>query len=168
MAQVGIVTAKAVEKHLELELYIDEELLNKCFLGDSKRIQQVLLNLLWNSLKFTMEGYVKLNAKLLADGETSVQAVQVSSERYFLSSCAVRVELQTLRGSACSLYIRCFSRWLTPGLASLSKTRRISSNAILLSPSAARMSISWTTLVRACRTIEGLRSTSYRGDDFCS
>merc|ERR1719230_892392 len=67
--------AKASEKMLSLQVDIDDALRDQWFVGDAKRIQQVLLNLLWNSLKFTPQGFVKLVAKLVAAGDSQAEVL---------------------------------------------------------------------------------------------
>ena len=48
---------------LDLKLDLDASLEGAAVVGDSKRIQQVLNNLMWNALKFTLEGRVELRAR---------------------------------------------------------------------------------------------------------
>ena len=50
---------KATEKGLDLKLDLDASLEGAAVVGDSKRTQQVLNNLMWNALKFTPEGRVE-------------------------------------------------------------------------------------------------------------
>ena len=59
-----VVRPKASDKSLDLQLTIDESLNNLHLMGDTKRIEQVVLNLLWNALKFTNEGYVRLSGRI--------------------------------------------------------------------------------------------------------
>ena len=61
-----VVKPKALEKSLDLQLNLDEGFTNLQLVGDMKRIEQVVLNLLWNALKFTAEGFVKLSARLVS------------------------------------------------------------------------------------------------------
>lgn len=61
---------RANEKRLELSSEIDDSLRVMQLAGDSDRIRQVLLNLINNALKFTQEGGVKIEAKVL-DLQTS-------------------------------------------------------------------------------------------------
>ena len=51
------------QKKLELRIDIDENL-PSVLLGDVKRIQQVLLNILTNAAKYTNEGSVTLSARM--------------------------------------------------------------------------------------------------------
>ncbi|MCH4888348.1 response regulator [Acidaminobacter sp. JC074] len=51
--------SKASSKGLQLHFHIDEDV-EESFMGDELRINQILTNLLNNAIKFTEEGYVKL------------------------------------------------------------------------------------------------------------
>jgi|GEM_PF-1872951 len=59
MAIIGLVQPHADEKRLKLSYETDESI-SDTLLGDATRIRQVLLNLLWNAIKFTEQGYVSL------------------------------------------------------------------------------------------------------------
>ncbi|MDX2303886.1 MAG: PAS domain S-box protein [Microscillaceae bacterium] len=54
---------KAEEKGIGLYLYIDPEI-KEILIGDPVRLNQVLLNLSNNAIKFTYQGYVKIECKL--------------------------------------------------------------------------------------------------------
>jgi signal transduction histidine kinase/DNA-binding response OmpR family regulator len=56
---------KAKEKGIELRVSIDEYI-PATLLGDPTRLQQILLNLAGNAIKFTDKGYVALNVSLLS------------------------------------------------------------------------------------------------------
>ena len=54
---------KAKEKHIEFEIEIDASL-SAYFMGDPTRINQVLINLAGNAVKFTEHGHVKIKARI--------------------------------------------------------------------------------------------------------
>lgn len=59
------VEMKSKEKMLDLRLSIAKEIENKIVLSDPTRLNQVLLNLLNNAIKFTEKGYVHLTAQMV-------------------------------------------------------------------------------------------------------
>ncbi len=64
--------AQGIEKNLEMKLELPEELQKK-LLTDPTRLSQVLVNLLHNAIKFTKEGTVKLEVKLLSKEKRKVK-----------------------------------------------------------------------------------------------
>lgn len=54
---------KAEEKDIDLRIYVDRQI-PKRLLGDPTRINQVLINLAGNAIKFTEKGYVSVTARL--------------------------------------------------------------------------------------------------------
>ncbi len=58
----NIISVKAKQKALRFDLDIDESIPSKLF-GDSMRIEQVMINLLNNAVKYTPSGYIKLSVK---------------------------------------------------------------------------------------------------------
>jgi len=62
-----LLNPKAKEKNLKFELRVDEKI-PKFILGDKVRINQIIMNLTGNALKFTQEGQVKIDVKQI--GET--------------------------------------------------------------------------------------------------
>jgi signal transduction histidine kinase/HPt (histidine-containing phosphotransfer) domain-containing protein len=64
-----LMSAKAVEKNLDLVYQMDDEIPEK-LAGDAMRLRQVLSNLLSNALKFTEHGDVSIQVKLLSTPST--------------------------------------------------------------------------------------------------
>nr|AIS82727.1 phytochrome [Tetraselmis astigmatica] len=68
------VTRAASEKGLSLETQLDPpELGSMMFVGDAGRIQQILANFCWNSVKFTTEGFVRIVVQGEAIGNDSMR-----------------------------------------------------------------------------------------------
>lgn len=65
----GIVAPFAEKKGLELHAHISDDLGQA--VGDQRRMEQILLNLLNNAIKFTDHGKIELTAKLVPGGKTS-------------------------------------------------------------------------------------------------
>lgn len=65
---LDMITVRMQEKDLEFRVQVDEALPRK-MIGDKKRIQQILLNLLTNAVKYTKEGSITLivNGERLGD-----------------------------------------------------------------------------------------------------
>ncbi|MDQ1340629.1 MAG: hypothetical protein QG567_1787, partial [Campylobacterota bacterium] len=62
---IGLVELKAHEKNLDLTVECDNNI-GRCFVGDSLRLSQVLINLINNAIKFTNEGKVELIIKKIS------------------------------------------------------------------------------------------------------
>lgn len=60
--------AQAAAKNVELTYDLDEEA-KGFFMGDPVRLNQILINLIGNALKFTHRGYIKLNISVLKPGK---------------------------------------------------------------------------------------------------
>lgn len=71
-AVVDLLSITAIEKNLELIMELDPELPQTVY-ADSLRLNQVLMNLIGNAIKFTNEGTVKLKVDILDNKGNSMQ-----------------------------------------------------------------------------------------------
>ncbi|MCR5209023.1 MAG: response regulator [Lachnospiraceae bacterium] len=76
---------RADDKMLDLTFEVDSEL-PTVVIGDTKRIRQILINLLTNAVKYTEKGYVKLSASLIGtDQITGEEGNTVNTARIRIS-----------------------------------------------------------------------------------
>ncbi len=71
-----MLSQKATEKGLHLRIAHFDESISRVLIGDPYRINQILLNLVGNSIKFTESGHVEVNCRLVDQTET-VQTISV-------------------------------------------------------------------------------------------
>jgi len=69
---VELLSQKATEKNLELTYLIDPAV-PEAILGDVTRLRQVIVNLIGNALKFTQEGEINLNVKIINTIEKTLE-----------------------------------------------------------------------------------------------
>lgn len=87
-----IIAFRAEEKGLGLNLHIDRDVPRELF-GDSLRIQQILLNLLTNAVKFTTSGHISLyvSAANTSDGRCGVTMNVIDSGRGISNTAISRI-----------------------------------------------------------------------------
>jgi PAS domain S-box-containing protein len=68
-ALVEFMLPKSVEKNIKLSAKIDKNI-PECLIGDPTRLNQILLNLVGNAIKFTAKGEVKITVDLLSKTNT--------------------------------------------------------------------------------------------------
>jgi PAS domain S-box-containing protein len=73
---IEILKPKVAEKSLRLNCTIDDSI-SKRLIGDPYRLNQILLNVLGNSVKFTEKGSINLSAELKSEAD-EIQTVEIS------------------------------------------------------------------------------------------
>ena len=63
---VSVLQIKAKEKNLKLDLFVSDEI-HKILKGDILRIEQIIYNIIGNSLKFTIRGGVSIRCEMIQD-----------------------------------------------------------------------------------------------------
>lgn|GEM_PF-3536222 len=66
---------KCAEKNLTFDTYIDKQL-QKAYIGDQRRIQQILINLVSNAVKFTNKGRISICIKGSDEQEKTANTIQ--------------------------------------------------------------------------------------------
>ncbi len=69
---ISVVSLRAAEKELELIVDVEDNMPEK-LLGDPLRLSQVIINLTNNAVKFTSEGFIKLDLNIVSEDEESVR-----------------------------------------------------------------------------------------------
>jgi signal transduction histidine kinase len=67
----GSFRARATEKGINFSCNIDTEINGQTMLGDPDRLTSILFNLIGNAVKFTNDGHVRVEARLLSKTETT-------------------------------------------------------------------------------------------------
>ncbi|WP_338225312.1 PAS domain S-box protein [Algoriphagus confluentis] len=76
---IQMMNSKAEEKGLNLDISSCDSSLNPILIGDPYRINQILLNLISNAVKFTEKGKVQISCKVLEDrSDSQVVSIQIS------------------------------------------------------------------------------------------
>ncbi|TRX36183.1 PAS domain S-box protein [Flavobacterium sp. ZT3R18] len=73
---ITVLEPKAKQKGISLTTTISNKI-HKVLIGDSLRLEQILFNLVGNSLKFTQKGQIAINCELISDDDTS-QELRIS------------------------------------------------------------------------------------------
>lgn len=73
---VNILQPKALQKNIKISLFFSEDI-SLVFKGDAMKIEQILYNLIGNSLKFTNKGGINIECQLLED-KSDKQKIKIS------------------------------------------------------------------------------------------
>ncbi|MGM9514571.1 response regulator [Roseateles sp. DB2] len=63
----SMMAQRAAEKQLQVQQDVPDELQDRVLMGDAQRITEILINFAGNAIKFTDHGFVRLNARVLAE-----------------------------------------------------------------------------------------------------
>ncbi|MEN9849362.1 MAG: hypothetical protein RL368_2102, partial [Pseudomonadota bacterium] len=88
---LGLISSRAGEKQLNL-IYQFESNVPQCIVGDSTRLQQILVNLLSNAVKFTERGEIAISVQAMPCGE-NLQELQFSVRDTGIGIAADKIEL---------------------------------------------------------------------------
>jgi len=67
----NIILPKALEKELTIDFHVDNMNSEKLPLGDPVRLRQILLNVIYNAVKFTESGTIEVRSSLVRETETT-------------------------------------------------------------------------------------------------
>jgi PAS domain S-box-containing protein len=84
-----LIAPTAAEKDLAIAVDVDEALARRPLLGDSLRLDQILLNLVANAVKFTEQGEIAIRARHLTETGPRVQV------RFEIADTGVGIDTQT-------------------------------------------------------------------------
>ncbi|CAM3773823.1 ATP-binding protein [Mucilaginibacter galii] len=94
---------KVEEKKLHLELTIDDAIKGKRYLGDSARLSQVIYNLIGNAVKFTENGEVNVQAKVLnSDHDSSTIRFEIKDSGIGISEAQQLLIFEPFKQAAVS------------------------------------------------------------------
>ncbi len=88
---LGLISSRAAEKQLNL-IYQFESNVPQCIVGDSTRLQQILVNLLSNAVKFTEHGEISISVRANPLGD-NLQELQFSVHDTGIGIAADKIDL---------------------------------------------------------------------------
>lgn len=94
---VDLASTSAYAKNIEVTLVMDRAMPYQ-LIGDGYRLQQVIINLLGNAVKFTEEGYVALQIEKVVEHDTSVDL------RFLIKDTGIGIEAEKLQNVFESFY----------------------------------------------------------------
>lgn len=75
---IDVVQSRAEEKGLSLRIQMDDSL-SMVYVGEEKRLRQILINILSNAVKFTEKGYIQINcSKVSSSGKRDQVLIEIT------------------------------------------------------------------------------------------